>query len=72
MIYVVVKIVRIMQAIVFSNEKIFLTAETIFWVNQKMTSGFATMVFVSQTRISDTPKMIRNTPKMVEDSPTMF
>ena len=34
-----------------ANEKIFLTAGTIFLVNQKMVLGFATMVFVAPTRV---------------------
>jgi hypothetical protein len=42
--------VSIPQTIVFSTEKIFLTAETIFLVNHKMFVGFATTVFVSQTK----------------------
>jgi hypothetical protein len=62
---VAVEMVCITQTMVFSNEKIFLTAETFFLVNQKMVEGFATIIFVSQAKVSGTPKMVKNSPTML-------
>jgi hypothetical protein len=76
---VVVKMVCAMQSmisipetIVFAYEKIFLSAGTIFLVNQKMVSGFPTTVFISQTKVSDTGTKVEDTKKMFCVSATIF
>ena len=70
-VFITQKMLSIPETIVLSNEKIFLTIGTIFLVNLKMVSGFATMVFVSHTKDSDTRTMVLDTKTMVEDIKTM-
>jgi hypothetical protein len=48
----------------------FLTGETIFLVNQKMVSGFATIVFVSHTMGFDTRTKVCDAPTTVCVVPT--
>ncbi len=56
---------------VFANEKIFLTPETISPGHQKMVSGFETVVFVSHTKDSDAKTTVPETKAIVEDTKTM-
>ena len=56
---------------VFANEKIFLTWDTIFRFTKKIFSGFVTMVFVSHTKVPDTKAMVPVTNTMVFVVPTM-
>jgi len=57
---------------VFANEKIFLTWDTIFRFTKKIFSGFVTMVFVSHTKVPVTNTMVFVVPTMVFGGEKMF
>jgi hypothetical protein len=59
--------IKTLQTMVGATEKIFLTTDTIFLVNQQMVSGFATMDVVSHTMLSEMQTMIEASPTMVGD-----
>ena len=66
------------DTIVCMKQIAFLVRETVFLVNQKMVSGFATIVFVShtlgsdiRTKVCDASISVCDAPTVVEAVPTM-